>query len=70
MLAVGNVEKKMDLYFVSKANTLKKKPNQRKQDLEKTGRNNTLIARKTKKDSLRKCKLQLLQLFACFNILL
>ena len=50
MLAVGNVEKKMDLYFVSKANALKKKPNQRKQDLEKTGRNNTLIARKTKKD--------------------
>ena len=51
VLAVENAENKMDLSFVSKDNVLKRKASEIKQDIEKTGRNKILIARKTKKDS-------------------
>ena len=42
----------MDLSFVSKTNVLKREVDETKQDT-KTGKNDILTVRKTKKDSLR-----------------
>lgn len=43
----------MDLSFVSKTNVLKREVDETKQDTKKTGKNDILTVRKTKKDSLR-----------------
>ena len=56
----------MDLSFVSKTNVLKREVDETKQDTKKTGKNDILTVRKTKKDSLRFAW----QVFACFDILL
>ena len=46
MLAVENVEKKMDLSFVSKANALKRKAKEAKQDIEKLEETISLLQEK------------------------
>ena len=48
-LAVANAEKKMDLTFVSKANALKRKVNETKQDIEKLEEAISLLQEKRKK---------------------
>ena len=48
-LAVENVEKKMDLPFVSKANALKRKANETTQDIEKLEEAISLLQEKRKK---------------------
>ena len=48
VLAVENEEKKMDLSFVSKANALKRKPNETKQDIEKLEETISLLQEKRK----------------------
>ena len=49
VLAVENAEKKMDLSFVSKANALKRKANETKQDIEKLEETISLLQEKRKK---------------------
>ena len=49
VLAVQNAEKKMDLSFVSKANALKRKANETKQDLEKLEETIFFLQEKRKK---------------------
>ena len=46
MLAVENAEKKIDLSFVSKANALKRKAKETKQDLEKLEETVSLLQEK------------------------
>ena len=52
MLVVENAEKKVDLSFVSKANALKRKANETKQDIEELEERYP-YCKKNKKDSLR-----------------
>ena len=52
LLAVENAEKKMDLSFVSKANALKRKANETKQDIEKLEEEISLLQEKRKKTVL------------------
>ena len=49
MLVVENAEKKMDLFFVSKANALKRKANKTKQDIEELEETISLLQEKQKK---------------------
>ena len=48
VIAVENAEKKMDLSFVSKANALKRKANETKQDIEKLEETISLLQEKRK----------------------
>ena len=49
MLVVENAEKKVDLSFVSKANALKRKANETKQDIEELEETISLLQEKQKR---------------------